>query len=48
MTAIAILNAESDPHLIADTLLVCQGEDSRSGKTVWLPSRGNIDSATIF
>lgn len=42
MTAIALLNANVDPHLVADTLLSAEGEDSRTYKRVWLPAKGNV------
>lgn len=45
MTAIAILNAHSDPHLIADTLLSRKDVDLRPDKSVWLPSRGELNTA---
>lgn len=44
MTVIALLNAERDPHVVADTLLSAQGEDPRTNKTVWLPSLGQVSS----
>lgn len=45
MTAIAILNAYADPHLLADTLISRDGVDDRSEQTVWLPSLGTISTA---
>lgn len=44
MTMIAILNADSDPHLLADTLLSVHGADRRGDKEIWLPSLGVIPS----
>ncbi|MBM7322706.1 hypothetical protein JS562_06145 [Agrobacterium sp. S2] len=45
MTAIAILNAYADPHLLADTLISRDGVDDRADQTVWLPSLGTISTA---
>ncbi|WP_438867729.1 hypothetical protein [Pseudomonas sp. L1(2025)] len=42
MTVIAIINLETDPHLIADCLISADGEDPRKEKKVWLPSLGLI------
>jgi hypothetical protein len=44
MTVIALLNVESDPHILADTLLTVEGCDPREYKSVWLPSVGQIPS----
>lgn len=44
MTAIALLNSELDPHLIADTLLSVEGADPDVKKTIWLPALGNTCS----
>jgi hypothetical protein len=42
MTVIALINPETDPHLIADCLISADGEDRRDKKLVWLPSLGLI------
>lgn len=44
MTAIALLNVENDPHLVADTLLSVQGRDPKSPRRVWLPALGFVSS----
>ena len=44
MTAIALLNAETDPHIVADTLLSVDGEDPRKIKKIWLPALGDVQS----
>ncbi|MBY4731533.1 hypothetical protein K6V90_13430 [Cupriavidus pauculus] len=44
MTAIALLNPESSPHVVADSLLSAAGRDLRQKKTVWLPALGSIRS----
>ncbi|WNO03995.1 hypothetical protein [Rhodoferax mekongensis] len=44
MTVIALLNVENDPHVVADTMLSAEGEDTRVNKTVWLPSLGQVQS----
>jgi hypothetical protein len=44
MTVIAIINAETDPHIIADCLLSSDGEDHRNNKHVWIPSLGYIQT----
>jgi len=45
LTAIAILNAFADPHLLADTLISRAEADDRADQTVWLPSLGTIQTA---
>ncbi|QXH87700.1 hypothetical protein HU773_018770 [Pseudomonas shahriarae] len=42
MTVIALINPETDPHLIADCLISADGEDRREKQLVWLPSLGLI------
>ncbi|MBU4636278.1 hypothetical protein AB4P91_08880 [Pseudomonas sp. B21128] len=42
MTVIALINPETDPHLIADCLISADGEDRRDKQLVWLPSLGLI------
>ncbi|WP_370613227.1 hypothetical protein NMC96_14135 [Citrobacter portucalensis] len=44
MTAIALLNSEKEPHIIADTLLNTDGPDLSQKKTVWLPALGETCS----
>jgi hypothetical protein len=44
MTAIALLNAANDPHLVADTLLSAEGPDPRAKKRIWLPALGSVKS----
>ena len=44
MTAIALLNPESDPHVVADTLLTAEGRDPNSQPIIWLPSLGDFRS----
>lgn len=44
MTAIALLNVETDPHIVADTLLSAQGRDPKSPRRVWLPALGLVSS----
>lgn len=44
MTAIALLNSENDPHVVADTLLSADGTDPNEEKTIWLPALGQVDS----
>lgn len=44
MTAIALLNPESSPHVVADSLLSASGRDPRQSKIVWLPALGSIRS----
>lgn len=45
MTVIALLNAEREPHVVADTLLSVRGEDPRFNRTVWMPSLGQVSSS---
>lgn len=42
MTVIAIINADTDPHIIADCLLSADGEDRRETRHVWIPSLGLV------
>lgn len=42
MTVIALINPESDPHLIADCLISADGSDGRESKSVWIPSLGLV------
>ncbi|MEQ9878553.1 hypothetical protein ABRP92_11235 [Pectobacterium aroidearum] len=44
MTAIALLNSENDPHVVADTLLSTDGGDPNKDKNIWLPALGYIHS----
>ncbi|HED3083152.1 TPA: hypothetical protein R4053_004263 [Citrobacter freundii] len=44
MTAIALLNCENDPHVVADTLLSADGPDPTKDKSIWLPALGYIHS----
>ncbi|MDQ1091060.1 hypothetical protein QE400_000473 [Xanthomonas sacchari] len=44
MTAIALLDVENDPHLVADTLLSAAGPDPAAEKTLWLPALGLVTS----
>lgn len=44
MTAIALLNSENDPHVVADTLLSADGADPNKDKSIWLPALGYIHS----
>lgn len=44
MTAIALLDVENDPHLVADTLLSAAGPDPATEKTLWLPALGCVSS----
>lgn len=44
MTVIAIINAENDPHIIADCLLSADGEDRREKKHIWIPSLGIVQT----
>ncbi|PXW62244.1 hypothetical protein DFO55_10173 [Grimontella sp. AG753] len=44
MTAIALLNSENDPHVVADTLLSADGPDPNKDKSIWLPALGHIHS----
>lgn len=44
MTAIALLNPEDDPHVIADTLLTAEGKDPNTYSNVWLPALGSVQS----
>lgn len=44
MTAIALLNIENDPHVLADTFLSAKGADPNPRKEVWLPALGSIKS----
>jgi len=44
MTAIALLNSEKEPYVVADTLLSADGADPHIEKTVWLPALGDINS----
>ncbi|MBB6187553.1 hypothetical protein [Rhodanobacter sp. MP7CTX1] len=44
MTAIALLDIDNDPHLVADTLLSAQGKDPKSPRRVWLPALGHVPS----
>lgn len=42
MTAIALLSAQIDPHIVADTLLTANGQDPRATKKIWLPALGDV------
>ena len=42
MTAIALLDTERDPHLLADTLLSAYGTDPSPDKRLWLPALGDV------
>ncbi|MBT1119034.1 hypothetical protein [Stutzerimonas nitrititolerans] len=44
MTAIALLDAENSPYLIADTLVSVETADPNPEKKIWLPALGSIDS----
>lgn len=44
MTAIALLNSENDPHVVADTLLSADGADPNKYQSIWLPALGDIHS----
>lgn len=44
MTAIALLNSEKEPYVVADTLLSADGADPHIEKTVWLPALGDTNS----
>lgn len=44
MTAIALLNSESHPCLVADTLLSVEGYDPNEIKNIWLPALGDVPS----
>ncbi|WP_460081684.1 hypothetical protein [Pseudomonas sp. H3_H05] len=44
MTVIALINPESDPHLIADCMISADGPDKRQSMSVWVPSLGLIPS----
>jgi hypothetical protein len=44
MTAIALLNPELDPHIVADTLLSVRGYDPNPVKKIWLPALGQVQS----
>ncbi|SDS18187.1 hypothetical protein SAMN05216198_1375 [Halopseudomonas litoralis] len=44
MTAIALLDAENSPYLIADTLVSVETADPNPEKKIWLPALGSINS----
>jgi hypothetical protein len=44
MTVIALINPESDPHLIADCLITSDGQDKRASKSIWVPSLGTVQT----
>lgn len=44
MTAIALLNAENDPHIVADSLLSVDGPAAEDRKQFWLPAVGRVPS----
>jgi hypothetical protein len=44
MTVIALINPESDPHLIADCLITSDGQDKRACKSIWVPSLGVVQT----
>ncbi|MGO4519016.1 hypothetical protein AB4076_00250 [Dyella sp. 2RAF44] len=44
MTAIALLNVNTDPHLVADTLLSVKGQDPKSPRRIWLPALGLVST----
>lgn len=44
MTVIALINPESDPHLIADCLITSDGKDGRESKSIWVPSLGVVQT----
>ncbi|MBC8999209.1 hypothetical protein IAI51_22030 [Pseudomonas sp. N40(2020)] len=44
MTVIALINHESDPHLIADCLITSDGQDKRASKSIWVPSLGVVQT----
>lgn len=44
MTAIALLNAENDPHIVADSLLSVDGPAPDGKKKIWLPAVGLVRS----
>jgi hypothetical protein len=44
MTIIALINPESDPHLIADCLITSDGQDKRASKSIWVPSLGIVQT----
>ena len=48
MTAIALLNAELEPHLVADTLLTADGVDQRPDSRTWLPALGMVPTNYQF
>lgn len=43
MTAIALLNALADPHIVADTLLTSEGPANPGARKIWLPATGHVD-----
>lgn len=44
MTAIALLNAATDPYLLSDSLITAEGADPAEYKKIWLPALGLISS----
>jgi hypothetical protein len=44
MTAIALLNSDFEPHLVADTLLSAEGPDPNASKTIWMPALGSVQT----
>lgn len=44
MTAIALLNVENDPHIVADSLLSVDGHAPADRKKIWLPAVGLVQS----
>ena len=44
MTAIALLNAGTDPHIVADSLLTVDGYAPEDKKKIWLPAVGLVQS----
>lgn len=40
MTVIALLNAEQEPHIVADTLITADGKDPNVNQRIWLPAVG--------